>query len=78
MRIHHLNCGTMCPFGGRLFGGEGGVFSRGRMVCHCLLVESSAGLVLVDTGFGVADVESPGRRLGPQFRRAAQPGLSAL
>jgi len=24
---------------------------RGRLTCHCLLVETSAGLVLCDTGF---------------------------
>ena len=37
MRIHHLNCGSACPVGGRLFDG----YSRGltaHLVCHCLLV----------------------------------------
>ena len=29
MAIHHLNCGTLCPYGGKLITGEGG-FSRGR------------------------------------------------
>jgi hypothetical protein len=50
MRIHHVSCGTMCPVGGRLVDG----FSRGltaKLVCHCLLVETEQGLVLVDTGF---------------------------
>jgi glyoxylase-like metal-dependent hydrolase (beta-lactamase superfamily II) len=37
------------------------------MVCHCLLVESEAGLVLVDTGLGLADVADPARRLGRPF-----------
>lgn len=62
MRIHHLDCGTMCPFGGRLMDGE----SRGivgHLVCHCLLVESDRGLILVDTGFGSRDVEHPYPRL---------------
>jgi glyoxylase-like metal-dependent hydrolase (beta-lactamase superfamily II) len=66
MRIHHLNCGCMCPLGGRLMDGV----SRGltaRLVCHCLLVETDAGLVLVDTGFGRRDVEEPYRRLSPFF-----------
>jgi glyoxylase-like metal-dependent hydrolase (beta-lactamase superfamily II) len=66
MRIHHLNCGCMCPLGGRLMDG----FSRGltaRLVCHCLLVETDEGLVLVDTGFGCRDVEEPYRRLSPFF-----------
>ena len=66
MRIHHLNCGCMCPIGGALFDG----FSRGptaRLVCHCLLVETNQGLVLIDTGFGLRDVQSPYTRLSPFF-----------
>jgi glyoxylase-like metal-dependent hydrolase (beta-lactamase superfamily II) len=67
MRIHHLNCGCMCPIGGRLWDGV----SRGataQLVCHCLLVETDAsGLVLVDTGFGSRDVEDPYGRLSPLF-----------
>ncbi len=67
MRIHHLNCGCMCPFGGQLFDG----FSRGltaSLVCHCLLIETDQhGLVLVDTGFGSADVEHPRGRLSRLF-----------
>ena len=67
MRIHHLNCGCMCPVGGRLWDGV----SRGptaQLVCHCLLVETDAsGLVLVDTGFGSRDVEDPYGRLSPLF-----------
>lgn len=51
MRIHHLNCGTLRPPGE-------------SMVCHVLLLETSSRLVLVDTGFGTADVREP-RRLGP-------------
>ncbi len=56
----------MCPIGGALFDG----FSRGltaRLVCHCLLVETDRGLVLIDTGFGVRDVKSPYSRLSPFF-----------
>lgn len=66
MRIHHLNCGCMCPVGGALFDG----FSRGltaHLVCHCLLIETNQGLVLVDTGFGQQDVQSPYSRLSPFF-----------
>jgi glyoxylase-like metal-dependent hydrolase (beta-lactamase superfamily II) len=66
MHIHHLNCGCMCPLGGALFDG----FSRGlkaHIVCHCLLVETSQGLVLIDTGFGLRDVQSPYSRLSPLF-----------
>ncbi|WP_426149784.1 MBL fold metallo-hydrolase [Pseudomonas sp. DC3000-4b1] len=68
MRIHHLNCGCMCPLGGALFDG----FSRGltaRLVCHCLLIETdNDGLVLVDTGFGSQDVKIPSQRLSGFFR----------
>jgi glyoxylase-like metal-dependent hydrolase (beta-lactamase superfamily II) len=66
MRIHHLNCGTLCPNGARLINGEGGWLSAGRVVCHCLLIEADDGLVLVDTGFGVEDTRKP-RRLGAAF-----------
>lgn len=67
MRVHHLNCGTCCPVGGRLFDGVSDG-AHGRIVCHCLLIETEAGLTLVDTGFGTADVESRGSRLSPFFR----------
>jgi len=66
MRIHHLNCGCMCPLGGSLFDG----FSRGLsacLVCHCLLIETEQGLVLIDTGFGLRDIEAPYSRLSPFF-----------
>jgi glyoxylase-like metal-dependent hydrolase (beta-lactamase superfamily II) len=56
----------MCPIGGALFDG----FSRGltaRLVCHCLLVETDQGLVLIDTGFGLRDIKSPYSRLSPFF-----------
>jgi glyoxylase-like metal-dependent hydrolase (beta-lactamase superfamily II) len=70
MRIHHLNCGCMCPVGGKLWDGV----SRGltaHLVCHCLLVETDRdGLVLVDTGFGSQDVERPYERLSPLFIHA--------
>ena len=42
MKVHHLNCGTMHPYG------------VPTIVCHVLLVETDNGLVLVDTGYGVA------------------------
>src|SRR5664279_959764 len=52
MRVHHLNCGTMTPL------------IVGRIVCHVLLCESNDGLVLVDTGFGLADCADHSR-IGP-------------
>jgi glyoxylase-like metal-dependent hydrolase (beta-lactamase superfamily II) len=66
LRVHHLDCATMCPLGGRHAG------QVDTMVGHCLLVETEAGLVLVDTGFGSED----GARLPLGFRLVARPRLS--
>lgn len=66
MRIHHLNCGTCCPVGGRLFDGRSDG-PLGHLVCHCLLIETDTGLVLVDTGFGTRDIAHPHRRLSQFF-----------
>ena len=66
MRIHHLNCGTCCPLGGRLFDGTTDA-ALAHIVCHCLLIETDAGLVLVDTGFGTRDIACPSDRLSPFF-----------
>lgn len=64
MRVRHFNCATMCPRAvGRLVSGEAGV--RPRLVGHVLVVETHAGLLLVDTGFGVEDCRAPLRRVGP-------------
>jgi len=66
MRIHHLNCGTDCPFGGALFDG----FSKGpfgRITCAAQLVETDDGLVLIDTGYGTEDVAHPHPRLSVTF-----------
>jgi glyoxylase-like metal-dependent hydrolase (beta-lactamase superfamily II) len=70
MRIHHLDCCTMCPRGRSPLNGGGSIFARAMLVSHCLLIETDAhGLVLVDTGIGVDDVRDS-RRLGPLFARA--------
>ncbi len=66
MRVHHLNCGCMCPVGGRLWDGVSRGLT-GHLVCHCLLVETNQGLVMVDTGFGMQDIEDPYGRLSPLF-----------
>ena len=60
MRIHHLNCGLMEPLGGAMFDGVSGG-ATAKLACHCLLVETDQGLVLVDTGFGLQDVRQPYR-----------------
>ncbi len=66
MRVHHLNCGSLCPHGRKLINGEGGLGERGEIVCHCLAIENGDGIVLVDTGFGIEDARNP-RQLGPIF-----------
>ena len=66
MRVHHLNCATMCPP------------FVGKMVCHVLAVETPAdGVVLVDTGLGSADVATPRARLGREFVAITRPTLDA-
>lgn len=74
-RIHHLNCATMCPASPRAVSGTGGWLGRGEMVCHCVLVETSAGLVLVDSGMGTGDCAEPSR-FHPEFRAIVQPRFS--
>ena len=46
---------------------------RGNLCCHCLLVEGPRGLVLVDTGFGLRDVEDPAGRLSRFFLTLLRP-----
>ncbi|MEA2682735.1 MAG: hypothetical protein QOK05_1063 [Chloroflexota bacterium] len=59
----------MCPAGGRLLINE-----HGYMVAHCLLLETDAsGLVLVDTGIGLADTADPRPRLGGTFTTVVRP-----
>src|SRR3954471_19518212 len=70
--VHHLNCATMCPIAGYLLGADAW---RGRMIAHCLLVETERdGLVLVDTGFGTRDIEGVTGLRAP-FKRLVGPTL---
>jgi glyoxylase-like metal-dependent hydrolase (beta-lactamase superfamily II) len=73
-RVHHLNCVSSCPLGGALMDGHS-LSLRGRLSCHCLLVEADAGLVLIDTGLGLRDVENPRGRLSAFFRVLVSPDL---
>src|SRR3954467_1761098 len=74
MRIHHLNCISSCPLGGHLMDGRThGVLTRGKLCCHCLAIETSDGLVLVDTGFGLRDVANPRSRLSGFFLALLSP-----
>lgn len=74
MKVHHLNCGSMCPIGRRFVNGEGGWLASAEICCHCLLIEGRDGLILVDTGLGTADVSNPGR-LGWSFNMGVRPRL---
>jgi glyoxylase-like metal-dependent hydrolase (beta-lactamase superfamily II) len=75
MRVHHLNCVSACPLGGHLMDGMTSGSLRGRLVSHCLLIETNTSLVLVDTGYGLRDVRDPTARLSPFFLRLLRPEL---
>jgi glyoxylase-like metal-dependent hydrolase (beta-lactamase superfamily II) len=72
MRIHHLNCISTCPLGGALMDGRS-TQKRGRLACHCLLIEMDDQLVLIDTGFGLRDVADPKARIHGFFLRMLDP-----
>src|SRR3954469_6631106 len=74
MRIHHLNCISTCPAGGHLMDGRTpSMFTRGHLCCHCMLIETNAGLVLADTGLGLRDCASPRTRLSGFFLALLKP-----
>lgn len=75
MQVHHLNCATLRPRPAHLVHGIGGWWRRGRLVSHCLLIESNAGLVLVDSGLGTRDVQEPHARLGRAYTTLLAPKL---
>ena len=75
--IHHLNCGTLCPYGGKLVSGEGG-WTGAHVVCHCLLIETGRLARPRSTpGMGVDDLRHPYRRLGVPFSAAFRPSGDA-
>lgn len=51
-RVHHLNCGTFRPWRSL------------SLVSHVLACELEHGVILVDAGIGVDDIQSPVERLG--------------
>lgn len=67
--IHHLKCGSMCPVCAPLFGQKG---FKADIVCHCLLVETNRGLVLIDTGLGLQDYLHTKQRLGSLLTHLGQ------
>jgi glyoxylase-like metal-dependent hydrolase (beta-lactamase superfamily II) len=74
VRVHHLNCISTCPLGGKLMDGRTpSIVRRGELACHSLLVETAHGLVLVDTGLGLRDVREPRSRLSAFFLALVAP-----
>lgn len=74
MRIHHLNCISTCPLGGRLMDGRtDSIIRRGHLTCHCVLLETDDSLVLIDTGLGLRDVADPRGRLSRFFLTLVSP-----
>jgi glyoxylase-like metal-dependent hydrolase (beta-lactamase superfamily II) len=58
----------MCAPFARLSTGTGPLLGRGKLVAHCMLIETDKhGLVLVDTGFGLDDARQSAARLGRAF-----------
>ncbi len=57
--IRHLDCATMCPRAATTLGLVHP--STGHLVAHCLLIETNAGLALIDTGIGTSDIADPSR-----------------
>jgi glyoxylase-like metal-dependent hydrolase (beta-lactamase superfamily II) len=77
VRIHHLNCISSCPLGGKLMDGRSSGSLRAKLSCHCILIETASGLVLVDTGFGLRDVADPRTRLSRFFLGLMRPDFRA-
>jgi glyoxylase-like metal-dependent hydrolase (beta-lactamase superfamily II) len=81
MKIHHLNCGSMREINPA--DAPARPLEPARALNHCLLIETdSAGLVLVETGFGTTDMERGQETLGRTFLERTQavldPGETAL
>ncbi len=74
MKVHHLNCISTCPLGGKLMdGGAESIIQRGHLTSHCLLIETQSELVLVDTGMGLKEVHDPHSRISEFFLQLLRP-----
>jgi glyoxylase-like metal-dependent hydrolase (beta-lactamase superfamily II) len=74
MRVHHLNCVSGCPLGGRWMDARSpSIWQRGVLTNHCILVELAGELVLLDTGYGLNDVRDPNGRLSRFFLMLLDP-----
>lgn len=77
MKVHHLDCFSLCPVNQALTTRGGSWLARGRMVTHCLLVETARGLLLVDAGVGLDDLRDPVGRIGRAMLALGGPSLAA-
>ena len=68
MKVQHLNCASLCPRGWRFIDQK-----TPGMVCHCLLIETCEGLVLVDTGLGRQIIQQRQAAVGQIFHTTARP-----
>jgi glyoxylase-like metal-dependent hydrolase (beta-lactamase superfamily II) len=67
-RVHHLSCGTLCP--------RVPVNEHRELAVHVLAIETPAdGVVLVDTGFGLAEAEKSFRQMPRGFRLMGRPRI---
>ncbi|MFG2243647.1 MBL fold metallo-hydrolase [Spirillospora sp. NPDC048823] len=74
MRVHHLDCAPMREI--EPADEAGTALSPARAAGHVLLVETdTAGLVLVDAGIGLDDIEHPSERLLDDWVAMAGPTL---
>lgn len=60
MKIHEVNATSMCPIGGKLLPNA----FPSEVICHCLIIESNEGLIVVDTGLSLDSLYHPQDRLG--------------
>lgn len=75
MRVIHLNCCSLYPPLNMLAAGVGSFLRNEPVVTHCLLVDTGATVVLVDSGIGLRAIADPRTRLGPGFVRFSRPKL---
>lgn len=71
MRVHHLNTGSMLE----IEAVDDPSLAPARIVAHTLLIETEAGLVLVESGIGTQDIKYPEVRLGADWIALAAPVL---
>jgi len=67
LRVHSLNCGFLQPRLESIRHRISPWWPPEGVPCRCWLVETGAGLTLVDTGIGLIDIALPWRRLGPKW-----------